>query len=442
MEDRTHPETVSQRRILVFWLPLAATWLMMAIEGPFLAAIIARLADPKFNLAAHGVAFAFAIIIESPVIMIMSAATALAEDGPNFRRLRRFTYLLNFAITAFQLILLATPLFDWVARDLMNLPPEVEHLTRVALWILLPWPGAIGYRRLYQGLLIRSGMTRRVAYGTVVRLSTMALTALLLYRSGRVPGAWVGAGALAAGVCMEALASRWMARSALRDLREPESSLRTLSYRSIGRFYAPLAMTSTISLAAYPVVTFFMGHAPHSLESLAVLPVVNSLSFIFRSPALAYHDAMIALLGEGWHNLVPLRRFAIGLGVLVSAGMSAIAFTPLSRIWFGVLSGLQPGLTHFALDPTRILSILPALSVLLAVQRAILVYGRRTDPITWATALELGGIAGVLWAVITFTDLPGATAAALAYLGGRFLSNLMLIAPVVRLVQSGGDHRA
>ena len=296
MQTHHSEELLTQRRILAFWLPLAATWLMMSVEGPFLAAIIARLAEPKFNLAAYGVAFAFAIIIESPVIMIMSAVTALAEDGPNFRRMRRYTYVLNLVITVFQVVLLATPLFDWVARDLMNLPPEVERLTRVSLWILLPWPGAIGYRRLYQGLLIRSGMTRRVAYGTVVRLLSMTASAFVLYSTGTLPGAWVGAGALTAGVCMEAVASRFMAHSALKDLIEPPTSERTLSYREIGRFYAPLAMTSTISLAAYPVVTFFMGHAEHSLESLAVLPVVNSLSFIFRSPALAYHDAVIALI--------------------------------------------------------------------------------------------------------------------------------------------------
>ena len=69
------------RGILVFWLPLLATWLMMSVEGPFLAAIIARLADPKYNLAAYGVAFSFALIIEAPIIMIMSASTALARSS-------------------------------------------------------------------------------------------------------------------------------------------------------------------------------------------------------------------------------------------------------------------------------------------------------------------------------------------------------------------------
>ena len=96
-------ETLSYRRILLFWLPLAGTWLMMAIEGPYLAAIIARLPDPTVNLAAFGVGFVFAIIIESPVIMLMSASTALVEDGPSYRALRRFSCGLGTSLPVVQL---------------------------------------------------------------------------------------------------------------------------------------------------------------------------------------------------------------------------------------------------------------------------------------------------------------------------------------------------
>jgi Na+-driven multidrug efflux pump len=78
--ETTSPQDLTLKRIFVFWVPLAATWLMMSVEGPFLAAIIARLTDPKYNLAAYGVAFSFALIIEAPIIMIMSASTALVKD--------------------------------------------------------------------------------------------------------------------------------------------------------------------------------------------------------------------------------------------------------------------------------------------------------------------------------------------------------------------------
>ena len=50
--------------IFRFWAPLSATWLMMAAEGPILTSIIARLAEPKINLAAYGVAANIAMLVE------------------------------------------------------------------------------------------------------------------------------------------------------------------------------------------------------------------------------------------------------------------------------------------------------------------------------------------------------------------------------------------
>ncbi|MGD8305446.1 MAG: hypothetical protein PVF17_02230, partial [Ignavibacteria bacterium] len=102
---------LSFKKIFLFWLPLGATWLMMSVEGPFLSALIARLADPKFNLAAYGVAFALALIVEAPVIMIMSASTALVRDRYSFKKLKQFTYVLNAAITLLMLVLLIPGIF-------------------------------------------------------------------------------------------------------------------------------------------------------------------------------------------------------------------------------------------------------------------------------------------------------------------------------------------
>ncbi len=277
----------TQKSIFLFWLPLAATWLMMSVEGPFLAAVIARLADPRFNLAAHGVAFAFALLIEAPVIMIMSASTALAEDRLSFKRLRNFIYSLNGVVTAAQLLILIPAVFRFIMLDLVAIPEEVADLSYWALWILLPWPGAIGYRRFFQGILIRAGRTRLVAFGTVVRLTTMASTGLVLFFFLRPPGAWVGAASLSMGVMAEALASRLMARGSVRRLLEtpePEGKgalaedgapYEELTYGRIISFYYPLALTSMIALAAQPMMTFFMGRAAAPVESLAVFPVVT-----------------------------------------------------------------------------------------------------------------------------------------------------------------------
>jgi Na+-driven multidrug efflux pump len=437
MRSASTPLTLG--RIFRFWIPMAGTWLMMSVEGPFVAAIIARLTEPKYNLAAFGVAFAVAILVESPVIMILSASTALVEGPVSFRRLRNFTFALNLAVTLAMLGLLLTPTWRVIAGAALGLPPPVVDLTQVALLLLLPWPAAIGYRRFYHGLLIRGGLTRRVAYGTVVRLAFMATTSLVLFLTTRMPGAWVGATALSAGVMAEAVISRLMVRHVVREVLSGPAgnavSDESVTYRKISNFYAPLALTSLISLAAHPMVTFSMGHARFALESLAVLPVVNALSFIFRSAGLSYQEVAIALLARDPRNSKPVTRFAFLLAVGASLGMGLIAFTPLAWIWFRDVSNLSADLVALALAPTRILTLLPALSVLLSLQRAFLVAERKTAPITWATLIEIGGIVAGLVLLIGGLDLVGATAAALAFIFGRVAGNLYLTPPCLRVLQ-------
>ena len=58
------------------WYPLALTWLMMSVEGPFIVAVISRLSDPTPNLAAFSVAFAIAMLVESHIMMLLSAGAA------------------------------------------------------------------------------------------------------------------------------------------------------------------------------------------------------------------------------------------------------------------------------------------------------------------------------------------------------------------------------
>ena len=430
---------LSYRRIFLFWLPLAGTWLMMAVEGPYLAAIIARLPDAAPNLAAFGVAFAFAIIIESPVIMLMSASTALVEDAASFRALRRFAYGLAALMTVVQLVVLLPAVFQAIAR-VLQLPADVAHLTHGGLAILLPWPAAIAYRRFRQGLLIRHHQTRRVAYGTGIRLAAMSLTALAAFLTSELPGAWVGALGLSAGVVTEALASRAMSRGVVAELRgrpRAPDRMATLHLPALVRFYAPLGLTTFIALSSQPLVTFFMGQARFPLESLAVLPVIHGLTFIFRAVGLSYLEVVIALLGRGREHFPPLRNFAGLLAVGAAAGLSAIALTPLANVWFETVSGLSRELTEFALLPLAILAVFPALSVALHLQRGVLVHARHTQPAARATALEVLTVAATLAVTIHGFAIGGAVAASIAILTGRIVGVAWLVAPCVRVLRGG-----
>ncbi len=404
---------------------------MMATEGPFLAAIIARLPDPTYNLGAHGVAFALAILIEAPVIMLMSAATSLVRDRTSYLKLKVFSRVLAFGTTSVLGVVLIPGVYRWLTGTVMGLPPEIADLTYGALWFFLPWPAAIAYRRFLQGVLIRGGKTRLVAYGTVIRLFAMSLAALIGYRLLDMPGAWVGAMALASGVVAEAVAARFMAAARVRELLAgelDEPGAPQIRYREIASFYFPLALTSMIGLTVQPMLTFFMGRSVLPVQSLAVFPVVHALGFFFRSMGLAYQDAAIALMGERFEHLRELGRFAVTLGLATSLALALVAFTPLSHVYFVTISGLTPDLTAVALTPARLIVPLPALTVLLSLQRAILVEGRRTRHVTVASAVEVGTIALTFVVLAWGLDLVGATAAFAAFTLGRTLSNGYLVA--------------
>jgi hypothetical protein len=417
---------MDQSRILRAWGPLEAAWLLMAVEGPFVAAVIARLADPTINLAAFGVAFSFGMFFESPIILIMSAATALVADRDSYAKLKRFTWSLNALITLALLVFVLPPIFGWVIRRLMGLPGPVADLAHGACLLLLPWPAAIGYRRFFQGILIRNRLTKRVAYGTTIRLTSMSGTALLLAVFTSWPGAWVGCAAMSTGVVMEAAASRFWARECIQDLKRREPEGTRLTYKSIAHFYIPLATTSILNLGINPLTALFLGRSFMAMESLAVMPVVNSFVSIFNTAGFTLQEVAIPIMDQGAQARSVLRRFAVATALSTSTLLALVAFTPLSRMWFQNIAGLAPGLVSVAVLPVAILILQPALTVLVSYQRASLVTSRTTRPITWATIIEVGSICLVLLGLVNL-GWTGATAAACALLAGRMASGLYLL---------------
>lgn len=419
---------LTHKKIFYFWLPLAATWLMMAVEGPFLASLIARSTEPKFNLAAYGIAFSFALIIEAPIIMMMSAAIALVKNKQSFLKLKIFTYAVNVLITLIMLIAIIPIIFYFITETLIGLPEEISRLTHIATIILLPWPGAIGFRRFYQGILINNNLTRRVAYGTVVRLIAMLVCGSVLYISGIAEGVVIGAASLSFAVIMEAIAVRLMVSSTLKKINSEElSPLQNLEYKQIIKFYYPLALTSLIGLGVQPLLTFFIGQSRMAIESFAVLPVVTSFIFVFRSLGLSYQEVIIALLGEKNEGLKPLLHFAFLLALFLVGGLSLFAFTPLADFWFITVSGLSASLADFARVPLMIMFFFPALTVLISLQRGLLVASRNTKPITTATITEVLIIVIMMIILVNELDVIGVVAAMFALVAGRVAANVYLI---------------
>jgi hypothetical protein len=233
-----------------------------------------------------------------------------------------------------------------------------------------------------------------------------------------------------------------MARGVLMRLKagSSEEDPISLTYRDIISFYTPLALTSLLFLSAHSIVTFFVARSAMAVESLAVLPVIGALMFIFRSFGLSYQEAVIALVGDRFEKFVPIRNFALLLvsGVFCSLGL--VVLTDLVTIWYRDICGLSPDLAHFALAPTKVLIVLPALEAVMSFQRGLMVAGLRTQPVTLAALVEMVTIVLMLNLAIHSWNMVGAMAAALALVAGRAFSILFLLYPNVALFRSMGKR--
>ena len=185
---------------------------------------------------------------------------------------------------------------------------------------------------------------------------------------------------------------------------------RALTQAKVIQFYAPLALTSFLSFFVNPLTTFFLARGRQPIESLAVLPVIVGLAFIFRTSGIALQEVVIALAGDGEGNRRVLRRFALSLGAASTAGLAAVVFTPLGTVWYATVSGLPPDLAAFAVLPGALLVLLPFLESALSFERAILVRSHRTAPISVAVAVQLGVTAAVFTLLVFLLKTVGAVA--------------------------------
>src|SRR5205823_10693154 len=157
--------------VLQAWWPLAASWLLMGLKLPAVSAVMARLPDPKVSLAAYGgVVFPLSMLIEAPILMLLSASTALSRDRVSYRIGARFMWTAGVSLSALHALVAFTPLYDAVVGGVLGAPREVLEPARIGMQIMTPWTLAIAYRRFQQGVLIRTGRSRVVGVGTAVRL--------------------------------------------------------------------------------------------------------------------------------------------------------------------------------------------------------------------------------------------------------------------------------
>jgi hypothetical protein len=179
-----------------------------------------------------------------------------------------------------------------------------------------------------------------------------------------------------------------------------------LTLRSFMNFYFPLVLTSLLTLLVQPIGSAALSRMPEALSSLAVWPVLNGLTFMFRSLGVAYNEVVVALLEEPL-STQGLRRFTAYLSAFTSLLIMLVALTPLSHIWFQVISGLEQNLADMAAIGLVIGIPTAGLAVLQSWFQGLLLHGSRTRGITEAVVIFLTACGAFLWIGVTWGEYTG-----------------------------------
>ena len=380
-----------QRHIFWFWLPLFASWLLMTAEGPIISASINRLPNEVIMLAAMGIVTSLSITIESPIINLLATSTALVRDHASYLLVRRFTIHWCAALTVVAILIAYTPLFDLLVPGLLDVPSEIAAWVQPGMQIMIFWSAAIGWRRFFQGILIRFNRTRTVAWGTVIRLLASGGTVIGLAVWGRWSGVIIGSLALMAGVIAEALYATWAVRPVLRRELAPDSPPNpgpALTYRALTAFHLPLAATSLLILLLQPMVTSSLARLNQPTISLAAWPVVFQIVLMARAAALALPEVIIALHQDA-PTFAPLRRFSLMLAGAVTMAMALFVFTPAAEYYIFGIQDMTVPVGELALSSLALFILLPALTVLTSWLRGLLIHSRHTRYVNVGMAVNL-----------------------------------------------------
>ena len=380
-----------------------------------LAAFVARMVSPEITLATWGsLVYPISLVVEGPIIMLLTASTALAKDLIAYQKLFKYMIFMSLTLSLIHILIAFTPLFFFVAEDLMNVPKSLLLPGKIGLQIMTPWTLMIAWRRLNQGVMIRHGSSNMVAIGTFIRLTSLVLVLSYGRWFTSFSGIIVGASAVAIAVTAEAIYAQVAVRRILKEMSHQSIESNQITRKSFMKFYLPLAITPLASLLIHPVGAAGMSRMPEALPSLAAWPVVYGLVFITRSLGFAFNEVVVALLPRP-NGKLELLRFTRILAISTSAFLALLALTPLGSFWFLYVSGLSEELAYLSSVTLIFAVLMPGYQAYQAWYSGLLINENKTSGISYAVlvyaiiaiiGLWIGAhratFPGIYWAVNVF----------------------------------------
>lgn len=209
-------ESLTLRRFLDFYIPLALTSLLLLLVQPIGSAALSRMPEALPSLAVWPVITGLIFIMRSFGVAYNEVVVALL-DAPNSKPgLLRFTQILAVCTTLLILVFTFTPLSHLWFSQISALPPQLSQLAERGLWFAFLLPAVNVLQSWYQGNLMHSKATRGITESVVLYMGVTFVVHFAGVLSGRFTGLYVGLLALSLSMLAQVIWLWYRARKVIK----------------------------------------------------------------------------------------------------------------------------------------------------------------------------------------------------------------------------------
>ncbi|BAU05897.1 hypothetical protein NIES592_07745 [Fischerella major NIES-592] len=405
--------------LLTQFIPLSLSDVAMTLGDPLQTSALSRLAYPQETLAGVGVVKGVAVFLESPIIMILHASTALGGQAKSRRALWQFTMIAGLCLSGIFLLLTWKPLYNWLLLDVFGVSSSIAARGRTAFLLMFLWPFVIAWRRFFQGLLIRAQKSIAVGWASVARL-TWVIVSLAVGVTLRLDGALLAGITMMGAILIEAVLVTWFcmrlgAISILNQQGYSETKKLPQTLGGVTFYYLPLASTMLVVWGARAILLSLIARSFDGSLALAVWPAAWGLVLAIANGTRMIQQVIISAYEE------TSRRTLVAFVMIVGLSFTFIpfflGFTDNGLFLLRQFLGNNPSLVEASRPVIQILSCLPLLLALQNTFQGLLIHRGKNWFINIATVVAATFTLVVCGSLI-FTRHSGATSAAYGMLAG------------------------
>ncbi|MBL7665791.1 MAG: hypothetical protein JNM93_11710 [Bacteriovoracaceae bacterium] len=394
------------------FLPLSLSDIVMALGDPLHHAALAQLDRPREHLAAYGVAKSLAIFFESPIIMLLHAANALAGNPVSRLALKKFTSRFCLFLSVIFSLLLAPFIYPWFSKNILGLGDDISALALSILFFLIPWPLVIGWRRFYQGQLIRYGFGNVIGKASIIRVFYVAG---VLYFGVKFlfPATAVAGLALMGGIVVESaivISNYYFRRDSFDKVLDSEEKQKILPQDTwqAWNFFWPLSLSMMIVWGGRVLLTALVARAGDAQLALAVWPVSWGIVLLLSNSTRMIQQ--ITISNKNQMNGMLLAKFTLSVGAVFTLPLVLLSIWGKSFLLFYLGNDLE--LVTAVLPILRWCMLFPMLIALQNALQGYLIGDGKTKLVNIATVISVFCLAIITWLLIIY-GMKGAQAAAL-----------------------------